>query len=95
MKKEEQMNTVVEIKHASKDEITGWSRLIQFTFNGKLVKMRLDWTDWDGYDTGRLYFEEEWSDQEKSDLMEYLSDHDNLASLDDHTAYWEEQNNGE
>ena len=82
------MENQIEIKEVFNDEITGWTRNITLTFNGKIAHIRLMYSDYDGYEVGTPRYEGEWTNDEKYDFIMYLEDWENetLATLDELTS---------
>lgn len=77
---------------SSSEEVTGWTRRINFDFNGKRVYLRLYWSEGGyGYEYTEPDFYGEWTREERYTLIEWLRDTDengepNLAVLDELTS---------
>jgi hypothetical protein len=56
-------------------------------FDGRIVRVKLHYDEGDGYEAGTPFFSDEWSAEQKSDFQRWLWKQENLAQLDDLTAF--------
>jgi len=97
MSNNDQEHPDIDIAYIMADEVLAWKRPITFRYKGKGVFVSLYWDEQDGYSAIVKKFFEGWSEDEQAEFLQWLSDQENLAILDDLTAWkrpdTEEDNN--
>ena len=78
----------IDIAFISTDEVQAWKRPIRLRFKGNEAQVTLFWVEQDGYSAIVKKFFEGWSEDEQAEFLQWLSNQENLAILDDLTA-WE------
>jgi hypothetical protein len=91
MSNHEQEHPDIDIAYVTTDEVQAWKRPIGLRFKGNNADVSLYWDEQDGYSAIVKKIYEGWSEDEKAEFQEWLLDSENLAILDDLTA-WKENN---
>jgi len=93
MSNNEQEHPDIDIAYIMADEVLAWKRPINLGFRTSTQMWRtafisLFWDEQDGYSAIVKKFFEGWSEDEQAEFLQWLSNQENLAILDDLTA-WE------
>jgi hypothetical protein len=84
-------NPEIKITYISNDEVGAWKRPIRLRFKGNEAQVSLYWDEQDGYSAIVKKFFDGWSEDEQAEFLRWTRDQENLAILDDLTA-WKETN---
>ena len=91
MSNNEQEHPDIDIAFIMTDEVQAWKRPIRLRFKGNEAQVSLYWDEQGGYSAIVKKFFEGWSEDEQAEFLQWLRVQENLAILDDLTA-WKETN---
>lgn len=96
MSNNEQEHPDIDIAYIMADEVLAWKRPINLGFKTSTQMWRtalisLYWDEQDGYTAIVKKFFEGWSEDEQAEFLRWTRDQENLAILDDLTA-WKDTN---
>lgn len=85
-------NKNIDIAFIGNDEVQAWKRPIRLGFKPatqvwQTAHISLYWDEQDGYSAIVKQFFDNWSEDEKAEFQEWLREQENLATLDDLTAF--------
>ena len=94
MSNNEQEHPDIDIAYIMADEVLAWKRPINLGFKTSAQMWRtalisLYWDEQDGYTAIVKKFFEGWSEDEQAEFLQWTSDQENLAILDDLTTWHE------
>jgi len=92
MSNNEQEHPDIDIAYIMADEVLAWKRPINLGFKTSAQMWRtalisLYWDEQDGYSAIVKKFFEGWSEDEQAEFLRWIGDQENLAILDDLTAW--------
>ena len=92
MSNSEREHPDIDIAYIMADEVLAWKRPINLGFKTSAQMWRtalisLYWDEQDGYSAIVKKFFEGWSEDEQAEFLQWTSDQENLAILDDLTAW--------